>query len=124
MAATHQAAEMQGRPRAAASDFHRQMEVRYLSRDVQDSEGDVGLQSRGQAINKCGCAPTVRHWTQRVLLCASVCQTLGLAEERSEPSLVLRVPTCGTGKERNLISGVWDCPLTSDPIPPLSHNAF
>lgn len=29
---------------AAASEFHRQLEVEYLSRDVQDSEGDVGLQ--------------------------------------------------------------------------------
>lgn len=46
MATTHQAAEMQGRPSAAASEFHRQLEVKYLSRDaqdVQDSEGDVGL---------------------------------------------------------------------------------
>lgn len=52
---------------------------------------------------------------QAVLLCASVCQALELAEERSEPSLVLRVPICGTGKERNLIPGVWDSPLTSTP---------
>lgn len=79
---------------------------------MHDSGGEVGPQLGSQAINRCGCAPTMCHQAQGVLLCASVFQALELADERSEPSPALRMPTCGAGKERNLIPGVWDRPLT------------